>query len=230
MSEHPTSLWLAFTATVRRDMTLVGRRVGDAANPLVFFLVVVAMFPLGLGPKPEILRLVAPGVLWVVAMLACLLSTEMLFRSDYDDGTLEQLILSPHPLPLLLTGKVLVHWLVSGVPLAVIAPLLAGMLYLPVSGIPALVATLLLGSGVLSFIGAIGAGLTVGLRRGGVLLALVVLPLYVPVLVFGAGAVQAAVSGAEVSGQLAVLGAFFLLALCFAPFAIAGALKISLDN
>lgn len=223
-------MWGAFAACFKRDLLLVARRMGDASNPLVFFLVVVAMFPLGLGPKPELLRLVSPGVLWVVAMLACLLSTDALFRSDYDDGTLEQIALSPHPMSILMVAKVLVHWLVTGVPLSLASPLLAEMLYMPAVGIPSLVFTLLLGTGVLSFIGAIGAALTVSLRRGGVLLALVVLPLYVPVLVFGSGAVQSALMGSDVSAHLAVLGAFFILAVCFAPFAIAGALRISLDN
>lgn len=224
------SLSLAFRVVFRRELQLVLRRVSDAANPLVFFVVVIAMFPLGLGPRPELLSLVAPGVVWVVAMLACLLSTDSLFKGDFEDGTLEQMALSAHPLAFLSVAKVIVHWLVTGLPLALVAPVLGAMLYLPSGGTLALFATLLLGTGALSFIGAIGAALTVSLRRGGVLLALVVLPLYVPVLVFGASAVQAAVAGQPVAAPLAVLGAFFLLALCFAPFAIAGALRISLDN
>lgn len=215
---------------VRRDIAVALRRRAELANPLMFFLMVCTLFPLGIGPEPARLAALAPGVLWVVALLACLLASDGLFRADYDDGSLEQMLASPTSLYLLALAKSAAHWLVTGLPLALLAPLLGLLLQLPAEAMPALVASLLLGSAVLSLVGAIGAALTVGLRRGGLLLSLIVLPLYIPVLIFGAGAVQAAATGFDYGGQLALLGAFLALALPLAPFAVAAGLRISVDN
>lgn len=215
---------------VRRDIAVALRRRAELANPLMFFLMVCTLFPLGIGPEPARLAALAPGVLWVVALLACLLASDGLFRADYDDGSLEQMLASPASLYLLALAKSAAHWLVTGLPLALLAPLLGLLLQLPAEAMPALVASLLLGSAVLSLVGAIGAALTVGLRRGGLLLSLIVLPLYIPVLIFGAGAVQAAATGFDYGGQLALLGAFLALALPLAPFAVAAGLRISVDN
>ncbi len=219
-----------FTAIVRRDLLVAYRRRGEAANPLVFFTIVCTLFPLGLGPDPKQLALLAPGILWVVALLACLLSTDSLFRTDYDDGCLEQMLLNPSPLYIQVLAKACTHWFLTGLPLTLVSPLLAVVLQMPADGMLALVASLGLGTIVLSLVGAIGAALTVGLRRGGLLLSLIVLPLYIPVLIFGSSAVQAGVNGFDYSGQLAVLGAFVALSLTLAPLAISASLKISVDN
>lgn len=215
---------------IRRDLLLALRRRAEAANPLLFFVLVCTLFPLGIGPEPARLASLAPGVLWVVALLASLLASDSLFRSDFDDGSLEQMLLSPASLYLLALAKSIAHWLIAGLPLALLAPLLALLLQLPGAAVPALVASLLLGTAVLSLIGAIGAGLTVGLRRGGLLLSLIVLPLYIPVLIFGASAVQAAAQGFAYGGQLAVLGALLALAVPLAPWAVAMGLRVSVDN
>jgi len=219
----------AFTALLKRDLLLAIRRNSDWLNPLVFFVIVVTLFPLGVGPDNDLLREIAPGVLWVAALLATLLSLDGLFRGDYDDGSLEQLMLAPQPLSVLVLAKVAAHWLVSGLPLLVLSPLLALVLQLEMRAVPALLASLLLGTLTLSLIGAIGAALTVGLRRGGVLLALLVLPLFIPVLIFGSGAVIAAAGGFPITAQLSLLGALFMFALVFAPLAIAAALRISVE-
>jgi len=215
---------------IRRDLLLALRRRAEVANPLLFFVLVCTLFPLGIGPDPAQLAALAPGVLWVVALLACLLASDGVFRGDFDDGSLEQMLLSPASLYLLALAKSVAHWLITGLPLALMAPLLALMLQLPAAAVPALVASLLLGTALLSLIGAIGAGLTVGLRRGGLLLSLIVLPLYIPVLIFGSSAVQAAAAGLGYSGQLAVLGALLALALPLAPWAVAAGLRVSIDN
>lgn len=215
---------------IRRDLLLAARRRAEIANPLLFFLMVCTLFPLGIGPDPKQLAALAPGVLWVTALLACLLASDGLFRSDYDDGSLEQMLLSPGSLYLLTLAKSIAHWLLTGLPLALLSPLLGLLLQLPGAALPALVGSLLIGTGVLSLIGAIGAALTVGLRRGGMLLSLLVLPLYVPVLIFGSSAVQTAVEGFAYRGHLAVLGALLALALALAPFAVASAVRISVDN
>lgn len=220
----------AFTATLRRDLLVALRRPGEIANPLVFFVIVAALFPLGIGPTPDDLARIAPGVLWVVALLASLLSTDMVFRSDHDDGSLEQLVRSRAPLYLLAIAKIAVHWLVTGLPLTLLSPVMAAMLYLPMAAVPALVLSLLAGTATLSLVGGIGAALTVGLRKGGILLALLILPFYVPVLVFGTAAVDAAAAGADYLPPLAILAAFALLALTLAPLAVAAALRISLDH
>ncbi|QEM83065.1 heme exporter protein CcmB [Halomonas binhaiensis] len=223
-------LWQALLATARRDLLVMARRPGDVLTPLVFFAMVITLFPLGISPDPERLSLIAPGVLWVAALLSALLSLDGLFRSDYDDGTLEQLLLSPHPLAVLVLAKVLVHWLVTGLPLALMAPLLGVTMALPQGSFVALMASLALGSACISLIGAIGAALTVGLARGGMLLALLVLPLFMPVLIFGTGAIGTAVSGGVWLSHLAILGAMLALALMLVPIAIAASLRISLHG
>lgn len=222
---------LTVIATVlRRDLLTAMRRRAEVANPILFFVIVSSLFPLGLGPDPKQLAALAPGVVWVVALLACLLSADTLFRGDYDDATLELMVLSPASLYLQVLAKTIAHWLLSGFPLTLVSPLLAMMLQMPGQGMVALMASLALGTAVLSFIGAIGAALTVGLRKGGLLLSLIVLPLYIPVLIFGSSAVQAAVDGFPFLPQLAIIAAMLAIALALAPLAISGALRISLDQ
>jgi heme exporter protein B len=218
----------AMAALIRRDLTLAFRHRGELANPLLFFALIVTLYPLGVSPEPELLRTVAPGVIWIAALLAALFSLENLFRSDFDDGALEQMALSPHPLALLALARVLAHWLVSGLPLLLLAPLLALQLNLNAAAIKALLATLALGTPLLSLVGAIGVALTVGLRRGGMLLTLLVMPLYIPVLIFATNAVTAAGAGMPIEGQLYFLAALLVLGLTLAPMAIAAALRISL--
>ncbi|WP_262927312.1 heme exporter protein CcmB [Phytohalomonas tamaricis] len=220
----------AFLATIRRDLTLKLRRRSELANPLVFFALIITLFPLGITPRQEVLRELAPGLLWVSALLAVLLSLDGLFRDDFEDGTLEQLLLSPQPSSLLVLAKITAHWLTTGLPLAFMAPLLGLMLALPATSFPALCATLALGSASLSLIGAIGAALTVGLKRGGVLLSLLILPLYIPVLIFGAGAVKLAIDGAVVMPYLALLGALLAAGLALAPWAATAALRLSVNG
>ena len=185
---------------------------------------------MGVGPDPKQLAILAPGIMWVVALLACLLSSDTLFRSDFDDGSLELMLLSPSSLYLQVLAKTLAHWLLTGFPLTILSPLLALLLQLPASGTVAMMLAMAVGTASLSFIGAIGAGLTVGLRKGGLLLSLIILPLYVPVLIFGVGTVQAAVDGFNYLGPLAVLGALLALAATLAPLAIAASVRISVDN
>ena len=219
-------VWLLFC----REWRLAWRRPGDLLNPLVFFALVVSLFPLAVGPEPSMLRSMAPGVIWVAALLATLLSLDGLFRSDYDDGSLEQWVLSPHPLALMVLVKVLHHWLVSGLAMVLLAPLFGLMLALPLSSLPVLVQTLLLGTPVLSLLGAVGAALTVGLKSGGVLLALLILPLYIPVLILGTGAMDAALQGMPVTGYALWLGCLAMLALSLAPIAIAAGLRIGVSE
>lgn len=214
-------------AIFRRDLALAWRSRGDLVNPLGFFVVTVSLFPLGMSPDPALLARIGPGLVWVAALLAVLLSLETLFRSDRDDGSLEQMLMSPAPLSLLVLARVLAHVLTVGLPLVVVAPVLALMLNIQGDAFGALLAGLALGVPVLCLVGAIGAALTTGLSRGGVLVALIVLPLYVPVLVFGAGAAWGAGLGLPYAGQLAVLGALLALSTALAPFAIAGGLRIS---
>jgi heme exporter protein B len=217
-------------AVLRRDVMASLRRGSEWSNPLVFFVMVCALFPLGIGPQPDRLAELAPGILWVVALLASLLATDSLFRGDFDDATLEQMLLSHQPLYPQVLAKTLAHWLMTGLPLSILSPVLGVLLQLPTTGMLALMASLLLGTTVLSFIGAIGAALTVGLRKGGLLLSLIVLPLYIPVLIFGSSAVKSAVEGGECFPQLAMLGVFYLVALALSPLAICGALRISVDQ
>jgi heme exporter protein B len=199
------------------------------ANPLLFFVLVVTLFPLGVGPEPNLLARMAPGVIWVAALLAALLSLDGIFRPDFEDGTLEQLVLSAHPVSVLVLAKVTAHWLITGLPLLLVAPLLAVFLGLPQPAMGTLTASLLLGTPVLSLVGAIGVALTVGLRKGGMILALLVLPLYVPVLIFGASAVVAASISLPVEAQMYIMAAFLVLAITLTPLATAAALKVSLS-
>lgn len=221
--------WRAGWALVRRDLLLAYRHRGELINPLLFFMIVVTLFPLGVSPEEPVLRIMAPGVIWIAALLAALFSLESMFRSDFDDGALEQMLLSAQPLPLLVLAKVLAHWLVTGLPMLLMAPLLALFLSMPGRGIVALELTLAVATPLLSLIGSIGVALTVGLRRGGILLTLLVLPLYIPVLIFATNAVSAAVAGLPFDGQLYFLAALLALALTLAPFATAAALRISLS-
>lgn len=219
-----------FLSAIRRDLLLVFRRRNDIINPLAFFIMVGIMFPLGVSPEAGFLAKLSPGVIWVAALLASLLSVDGIFRSDFDDGSLEQMLVSPQSLLLIVLAKVMSHWLISGFCLALVSPLLAIMLFLPNDGMMGLVLSLLLGTPTLSLIGAIGAALTVGLRKGGILISLLVLPLYIPVLIFGAGSVQAAAMGLPIQGYLALLAAMLVISFMFAPFAIVAALKISVRS
>lgn len=217
-------------AIVRRDVLASLRRGSEWSNPLLFFVMVSTLFPLGIGPDPKQLAVLAPGILWVVALLASMMATDSLFRSDFDDASLEQMLLSGASLYPQVLAKTLAHWLLTGLPLSLLSPLLGVLLQLPSQGMVALLASLAIGSAVLSFIGAVGAALIVGLRRGGLLLSLIVLPLYIPVLIFGSSAVKASVEGAAYTPQLAMLGAFLMMALALAPLAIGAALRISVDQ
>jgi len=219
----------AMGCVMRRDLLAALRRRSDLATTLVFFAIVASLFPLGIGPEARLLRELAPGVLWVAALLASLLALNRLFAADYADGTLEQLLLAPQPLSVLVLAKITAHWLTCGLPLIALAPLLALQFDLAQDVLPVLLVSLLLGTPVLSLIGAVGAALTLGLRGGGALLALLVLPLYVPVLIFGAGAVEASVAGLGAGPHLSLLGAVLLIALVFAPWAAAAALRIAVE-
>ena len=222
-------MFQAFATLLKRDLTLSQRHSSDWLNPLVFFVIVVTLFPLGVGPDGELLRQIAPGVIWVAALLATLLALDSLFRDDFIDGSLEQLLLSPHPLPILVMAKTLAHWLVSGLPLVLLSPVLALLMQLPLKALPALLMSLVLGTLCLSLIGSIGAALTVGLQRGGVLLALLVLPLFIPVLIFGSSCVVAAAGGFETGAQLSLLAGILFLALALCPWAAAAALRVSAE-
>lgn len=237
MSAAP-SMMNTVALMVRRDLTLVMRHRSDVATNLFFFVIVVSLFPLGVGADMDVLRTIAPGVVWVAALLASMLSLGRMFSADYADGTLEQMLVAPRPLSLVVLGKVIAHWLVTGVPLALVAPLLGLQFGLPAEGLKGLMVSLLLGTPVLSLIGAIGAGLTLGLHGGGVLVSLLVLPLYIPVLIIGAGAVYASfgvgleaaeLGGMESGSLLMIQGAILLVAAVFTPWATATALRISLD-
>lgn len=223
------SLLAAGRAQALRDLRLVWRRRGDAAQPLLFSLMVVALFPLALGADPPQLARIAPGVLWVAVLLSGLLTLDALYRSDVEDGSLEQMLLAPVPLAWLIAVRVGVHWLTTALPLVLATPLLAQLLYLPTELLPVLVASLLLGTPLLSLVGAVVAALTVGIRRSGMLLALLALPLFLPVLVFGAGSVMAAAQGLPWAGALLLLGAGLALALVLAPLAAAAAVRIALS-
>lgn len=214
---------------MQRDLLLAFRNYRDCINSLSFFILVIMLFPLAISPEPQILKNFAPGIIWVSALLASLLALDRLFLSDFVDGSLEQLLLSPYPLSLLVLAKVWAHWLISGLPLIMIAPLVGLLLNLSGSTILVLILTLVLGTPILSFIGAIGVALTVSLRHSGFLLALLLIPLYIPVLIFATSAIMAANAGLAVSGQLALLGALFLLALSLAPMTIAAALRVGVE-
>jgi heme exporter protein B len=214
---------------LRRDLLLAARHRSEVLTALSFFVVVTTLFPLGIGPEPELLRRIGPGALWVAALLATLLGLPRLFASDHADGTLEQMALSPRSFALQVGGKIVAHWLVCGLPLVLMAPLLGLQFDLDAGALRVLVVSLLIGTPLLSLIGAIGAALTLGVRGGGALLALIVLPLYIPALVFGSGAVEAQAAGLGVRAHLSILGAMLVLAACFAPWATTAALRIAME-
>ena len=223
------SMWEALRGVVRRDLLLAMRQRSDVAMSVFFVVIVASLFPLGVGPEPKVLRMIGPGVLWVTALLACLLSLGRLFTADYLDGVLEQMLLIPQPLVVLVVGKVFAHWVISGLPVVLLSPLLGLQFGLGGDSLGVLTLSLLLGTPTLSMIGAIGAALTLGLRGSGFLVALLVLPLFVPVLIFGAGAVTSSLAGIGSEANLSLLGACFLLSLAFAPWATAVALRIALE-
>ncbi|BAL95548.1 cytochrome c-type biogenesis protein CcmB [Rubrivivax gelatinosus IL144] len=216
-------------ATTQRDLLLAGRRRIEALLPLGFFIVAASLFPIGVGPEPQTLRQIGPGVVWVCALLAAMLSVTQMFASDHQDGSLEQMLLAPQPLVMLVTGKVLAHWLTTGLPLVIAAPLIGLLFDMNGAAIVALTATLLVGTPVLSLLGAVGAALTLGLRSGAALVFLLVLPLTVPTLIFGTGAVGAVESGLSPAAHFSLLGAVLILTALGAPPATAAALRISLD-
>jgi len=219
-----------FWRILTRDLLLAMRRRTDVLTTLFFFVIVVSLFPLGVGTERQVLRVLGPGVVWVAALLASMLALERLFAADYEDGTLEQMLLTAQPLALLVLAKVTAHWLLTGLPLVLIAPLVGMQYHLPDTAIGMMMAALLLGTPVLSLIGAIGAALTLGLRGGGILLSLLILPLYIPVLVYGAGAVEVStVEVADSEPYIMLLGAFLLSSLVLAPFAASAALRISIE-
>ena len=223
-------MFKTFLAIVGRDITLAMRRRTDVLTTLFFFIIVVSLFPLGVGSEKETLRQLGPGVMWVAALLASMLALERLFEGDYRDGTLEQMLLTPQPLAILVLGKVFAHWLLTGLPLVLIAPLIGLQYHLPDQALVIAMASLAVGTPVLSLIGAIGAALTLGLRGGGILLSLLVLPLYIPVLVYGSGAVAVSmIEMNDVGPYFSLLGAFMILALVFSPLAAAAALRISVE-
>ncbi len=223
------SLSQAFLYLLKRDLILVMRNRGEFANPLLFFILVITLFPLAIGAVPELLARIAPGIIWVAALLAAMLSLDSIFRSDFEDGSLEQLLLSAHPMPVLVLAKVCAHWLVTGLPLLIMAPILAEMLGMAEEAQGVLLLTILVGTPVLSLIGSIGVALTIGLRKGGIILSLLVLPLYVPVLIFAASAIEAAASGFEVTMQVYMLLSFLFLAISLSPWATAAALRMSMS-
>jgi heme exporter protein B len=223
-------MFRTFLVILRRDITLAMRRRTDVLTTLFFFVIVASLFPLGVGSEKAMLRFLGPGVVWVAALLASMLALERLFASDYADGTLEQMMLTPQPLSVLVLGKVCAHWLLTGLPLVLVAPLIGLQYHLEGMTLVVMVLALLVGTPVLSLIGAIGAALTLGLRGGGILLSLLVLPLYIPILVYGSGAVAvSAIDLADVQPFMALLGAFLVLALAFSPLATAAALRISVE-
>ncbi|KFA96508.1 heme exporter protein CcmB [Vibrio sp. ER1A] len=214
---------------IRRELLIAFRRQADIFNPLWFFIIVITLFPLSIGPEPNLLARIAAGIVWVAALLSALLSLERLFKDDFQDGSLEQMMLMPIPLQLVVIAKIIAHWLLTGLPLIIISPLLAILLSLDANTWIAVVLTLLVGTPTLSFIGAIGVALTVGLQKGGVLLSLLVLPLYIPILIFATSAIDAASLGVAYNGQLALLAAMLAGAMTLTPFAISAALRVSVN-
>lgn len=223
----PLSYKEAFMLIFKRDLTIAFRHKDDILNPLLFFIIVITLFPLGIGPESNTLAKIAPGIIWVAALLSTLLSLDRLFKSDYLDGSLEQMLLSPHPLFIIVLGKVIAHWCLTGLPIIFIAPLLGLLLHLEENSYSALMLTLLIGTPILSFLGAIGVALTVGIKKGGVLLSLLVLPLYIPVLIFATSAIDTAAMNLPYSGQLAIIGALLIGSITLSPFAVSAALKVS---
>lgn len=212
-------------AIFKRELRLAMRQSADSVMVVAFFLIAVVLFPFGVGPEPNMLARIGPGVIWVSALLAAMLSMERMFQADYEDGSLELLALAPVPLELTVCAKIVVHWLTTGLPLIVASPLLAVMMNVPVDAWPMMIASLALGTPALSLIGAVGAGLVLGARRGGVLLSLLVLPLVIPVLIFGVGAVDAALTGMAVKAHLMLLGGILLASLALTPWATAAAVR-----
>lgn len=223
------SMGSVILATIRRELLLALRSPGDVINPLMFFVISISLFPLGGGADTDFLSGIASGVIWVTALLAIMFSMDSLFRADYEDGSLEQLLMSPQPLYFLLLAKVFSHWLLSCLPIIILAPLFAEMLAMPDAGRMPLVLGLLVGTPILCLLGAIGMALTVGLSRSGLLLAVLILPLFIPVLVFGTGMVQAAMGSLSYTGLLSLLGALLIAAICLSPLAIGAALRISVN-
>lgn len=221
---------MIFSQIIKRELRIAMRKQAEILNPLWFFLIVITLFPLVIGPDPVLLSKIAPGIAWVAALLSALLSFERLFRDDFVDGSLEQLMLTAQPLALTALAKVIAHWLLTGLPLILLSPIAALLLSLEVRIWWALVLTLLIGTPILSCLGAIGVALTVGLRKGGVLLSLLVLPLFIPVLIFSASVLDAATLNLPYNGQLAILGAILAASATLAPFAVAASLRISLDH
>ena len=219
----------AVFAMIHRDLLLVMRRKSEVLTALFFFVVVTSLFPLGIGADAALLRKIAPGVIWVAALLATLLGLHRMFAADYADGTLEQMALSPQPMVLLVVGKMIAHWIVCGLPLVILAPIIGIQFDLDLSSLYVLMGTLLMGTPVLSLLGSIGAALTLGVRGGSVLMSLLILPLYIPVLIFGAGAVYANSVGLDTSGHFSLLGALLILALAFVPWVSAAAVKIAIE-
>ena len=223
------SLWGLLSLVMRRDLLLAMRRRADVLTTLIFFVMVVSLFPLGVGPEFDMLRKMAPGVVWVAALLASMLSLGRMFSADYLDGTLEQMMLVPQSLSMMVLAKISAHWMVSGLPLVLMAPVLGLQFDMTAQSLLVLIAGLLLGTPILSMIGAVGAALTLGLRGGGVLVSLLVLPLCIPVLIFGAGAVEAVAAGMNVATNLLLLGALLVMAAVFTPWVTAQALRISME-
>jgi len=219
----------AFIAIIHRDLLLVMRRKSEVLTALFFFVIVTSLFPLGIGADTALLRKIAPGVIWVAALLSTLLGLQRMFAADYADGTLEQLVLSPNAFTALVFGKIVAHWLVCGLPLVLLAPVIGIQFDLDAQSLRVLMAALLLGTPVLSLLGSVGAALTLGVRGGSVLMSLLILPLYIPVLIFGAGAVYASSVGLDITGHFSLLGALLILALAFVPWVSASAVKIAIE-
>ena len=216
-----------FISILRRDLLLAVRRRRELANPLVFFIMIVSLFPLGVSPDKVLLSQIAPGVIWVTALLAMLMSMDTMFRSDYEDGSLEQLLLLPGPKIFLIGAKITAHWLSIGLPIVILAPVMALLLYFPAHAMISLVITLLISTPILSLLGAIGVALTLSLRSGGILSSLLILPFYIPVLIFSTMAISGAAENLPVSGYYALLGAFLIVSILLVPFAVVAALKVS---
>ena len=222
-------MFITWTQIFKRDLLIAFRRRSEIVHPLIFFVMVISLFPLAIGDDKALLQEIAPAIIWVTALLATMLSLDNLFRSDFEDGSLEQMTLLKTPLSMLVTAKITAHWVITGLPLILITPLLAVLLYMPSETISMLLLTLLLGTPTLSLIGAVGIALTVGLRQGGVILSLLILPLYIPVLIFATLALQNVEQGFSAEAQLAMMLAILVLAITLSPFAIAAALKVSLN-
>ena len=229
MSIKRTTTIKAFQATLRRDLLIAYKRKNEVVNPFMFFLIVATLFPIGISPEPDRLSEIAAGVLWISTLLASLLAMDSLYRADYEDGSLEQLLLAPHSLYFMVLAKNLAHWLISGLPVVLVSPLICYMLNLPVESFGTLFVTLLLGTPVLSLLGSIGVALTVGLGSRGLILAVITLPMSVPVLIAGTMAVQQTLNGASLAGYLAIMGAMLLASISLAPLASAAALRISVN-